>query len=287
LLGICLSALPATALAYLGEEIHSDHLGRSIGLYIAGNALGGMSGRLLALTLSEWMDWHVALALMGLLAFCVALHVMRALPASRHFVSARGGQNVPAVLKSHLTDEGLPWLFVMAFLLSGCVVSVYNYISFRLSAAPWYFNSYALCGIYALYLLGMLGSSRIGALADRLGRGAVLWWCPVIMAAGLLLTAASSLPLIVVGMALMTFGFFAGHSVASSWVSRRARQGRALASSLYLMMYYLGASVLGTVSGSAWTAGQWPGVALMVAGVLTACLAVSLRLRGLKPLAPH
>lgn len=65
-------------------------------------------------------------------------------------------------------------------------------------------------------------------MSDRLGRRRVLWIVVLTMLTGLLLTLAHAVAVIVVGVALLTFGFFGGHSIASSWVGRRALQHRAL-----------------------------------------------------------
>jgi MFS transporter, YNFM family, putative membrane transport protein len=62
-------------------------------------------------------------------------------------------------------------------------------------------------------------------------------------------------------MGLVTIGFFASHSVASSWVGLRAREGKAQASALYLFFYYMGASIAGSVGGFFWSAYAWRGVA--------------------------
>jgi len=281
LFGCSLSAWPATALAYLAEEIDSKDLGRAVGLYIAGNAMGGMSGRLLGLTLSQWMQWRWSFAILG--SFCLVLTIIfaRLLPPSNHFNPNAQAGGWLKDLKLHLSDPGLLGLFGVAFMLSGSVVSVYNYISFRLGAPPYALTSVMLCGIYALYLLGMLGSSRLGSLADKKGKNNVLWWTPLLMFLGLMLTLNDALPLIVLGIGLLTFGFFSGHSVASGWVGARAKQGKALASSLYLTMYYLGASVVGSVAGWAWSSSAWLGVTLLTGTALTLCLLITLKLRGL------
>ncbi|UUZ50178.1 hypothetical protein LP420_09465 [Massilia sp. B-10] len=86
-------------------------------------------------------------------------------------------------------------------------------------------------------------------------------------------------------MALFTFSFFAAHSVASSWVGRRARGANALASALYLFFYYVGSSVVGSLCGVVWSSEGWPGVVVLLALVLGAALAIALHLRGLEPLA--
>jgi len=95
-----------------------------------------------------------------------------------------------------------------------------------------------------------------------------------------------ALPLIVLGMALFTFGFFATHSVTSSWVGRRARPPQALASALYLFFYYLGSSVVGWLAGHLWAWGGWNGVVLLLGTLLGGALLIARRLRSLLPLDP-
>jgi YNFM family putative membrane transporter len=85
-------------------------------------------------------------------------------------------------------------------------------------------------------------------------------------------------------MALATFGFFAAHSIASSWVGRRARAPQALASALYLFFYYLGSSLVGSASGLMMNRGGWPGVVAILAVFLGLATVIGLRLRRLQPL---
>jgi YNFM family putative membrane transporter len=92
------------------------------------------------------------------------------------------------------------------------------------------------------------------------------------------------LVLIFAGMALFTFSFFAAHSVASSWVGRRAQAPQALASALYLFFYYLGSSVVGWLCGLLWAAAGWAGVVGLMACALAGALLIALRLRTLVPL---
>lgn len=53
LVGITLAGLPAIAMAYLGEEIDPKSLGMAMGLYISGNSVGGMAGRIISGILSD------------------------------------------------------------------------------------------------------------------------------------------------------------------------------------------------------------------------------------------
>ncbi|MGH3306569.1 MAG: hypothetical protein ACRDOX_02685, partial [Nocardioides sp.] len=91
--------------------------------------------------------------------------------------------------------------------------------------------------------------------------------------AGALLTLAPSLPLLVLGLALLTAGFFAVHRVASGWVPARAHAGGVTtgqAAALYLFAYYLGSSIFGSLAGAAWTGAGWPGVVALSAALITA-----------------
>lgn len=287
LLGLLLGGMPALAMAYLSEEIAGPSLGHSMGLYIGGSAFGGMTGRVLASVISDFWDWRIAVGSMGAMGLYAAWEFKRSLPASRNFRGGHGGWRALFTgTARHMRDAGLPWLFSLSFLLMGVFVSMYNYIGYRLLAPPFGLRQSAVGALSILYLLGIFSSVWAGKLADRLGRRNVLWMVMLVMLGGLLLTLSNMVLLIVAGMGLFTFGFFASHSVCSSWVGRRARPPQALASALYLFFYYLGSSVVGWVSGIVWAHAGWPGVVSMLGAVLLVAMAVALRLRGLTPLEP-
>jgi predicted MFS family arabinose efflux permease len=72
---------------------------------------------------------------------------------------------------------------------------------------------------------------------------------------------------ITVGLLVFTAGFFATHSVASSWVSSLAAGRRGQAAAMYLLAYYLGSSAFGALVGLAYQAVGWTGVAGSVAAL--------------------
>ncbi|WP_236369394.1 MFS transporter, partial [Pseudomonas salomonii] len=250
LVGLSLSGLAAVAMTYLSEEIHPQHIGLAMGLYIGGNAIGGMSGRLIIGVLIDFVSWHTAMLIIGALALIAATVFWKILPESRNFrASSLKPRNLVEGFVMHFKDAGLPWLFLEAFLLMGAFVTMFNYIGYRLLASP-YELSQAVVGLLSLvYLSGIYSSAKIGSLADRLGRRRVLWGTIVLMLSGMLLTLFTPLWLVVPGMLIFTFGFFGAHSVASSWIGRRAVKAKGQASSLYLFCYYVGSSVAGTAGG--------------------------------------
>jgi YNFM family putative membrane transporter len=286
-LGFALGFMPAVAMAYLSEEIDPPSLGLCMGLYIGGSAFGGMVGRFAASVLADFYGWRIALGAMGVAGLYSAFEFWRSLPASTRFrPGAAGLGNVVRNLRAHFADAGLPWLFALAFLLMGSFVSLYNYIGYRLLAEPYGMRPGLVGALSVLYLLGIFSSVWAGKLADRIGRRNVLWIVMCAMLAGLVITLAQSLLLIVLGMAMFTFGFFACHSVASSWVGRRARTAQALASALYLFFYYLGSSLVGSFSGTLWARWGWGGVVAVLSAALGLAFLIAMRLRGLAPLEP-
>jgi YNFM family putative membrane transporter len=285
LLGLLLGGMPALAMAYLSEEIEGPSLGHSMGLYIGGSAFGGMAGRVLSSFISDFWDWRIAVGAMGVAGLYAAWEFNRSLPASNNWKRGQGGlRALVNGTRKHMGDQGLPWLFALSFLLMGSFVSMYNYIGYRLLGPGFGLRQSAVGALSILYLLGIFSSVWAGKLADRLGRRNVLWMVMLAMLAGLLLTLSHWLVLIVAGMGLFTFGFFASHSVASSWVGRRARPPQALASALYLFFYYLGSSVVGWLAGVVWGHAGWGGVVALLGAVLAGAVLVALRLRGLAPL---
>jgi MFS transporter, YNFM family, putative membrane transport protein len=279
LLGLSLAGLPAVAMAYLSEEFEPSAIGRAMGLYISGNALGGLSGRFFAAQIAEHADWRVALICLAAFSALTVTAFWRMLPPSRHFQPSGGAfAGLPGHVREIFADSGLRSLFALGFLLMGCFTSLYNYLGFRLVEAPFSLSAAQIGMVFLLYLVGIVASNLAVRLVDRLGRANTLRAMVGLMVAGLALTLAWQLWLVVLGVGMFTFGFFAGHSVAASWVGRRPVPARALAAALYLCSYYLGASLIGSLSGLAWQFDAWLGVAGCLGAGLALCGLITWRL---------
>ena len=282
--GIVLAGLPAVAMAYLSEEIESASLGIAMGLYISGNSVGGMSGRIIIGMLSDYFNWRVALGSIGFLSFLASLLFWYLLPESKHF-EPRPFQ-IGKLLKSmanHLKDPVLLCLYGISFFLMGSFVTLFNYIGYQLLAPPYSLSQTIVGWIFVVYIVGTFSSTWMGRLADIHGRRQILWIGLLIMASGAGLTLTTPLALKILGIAIFTFGFFGSHSIASSWVGQRAIHDQAQASSLYLFFYYAGSSIGGTVGGTLWSAFGWGGVISIILGFLLLALLLSIRLSSISP----
>jgi len=282
--GAALAGLPSVAMAYLAEEMSLESLGLIMGLYISGNSIGGMSGRIISGLLTDWVSWRAAMAVLGSVGLLGAIWFAATLPASRNFERSPLSLRPLAVsLFGHLRDPGLLCLFGLAFSLMGAFVTLYNYVGYHLMQSPFNLSQAAVGLIFLNYLFGATSSTWMGRMADRYGRRRVLWTALAAMATGALVTLVPSWATVLGGVALYTFGFFGGHSIASSWVGKRARTARAQAASLYLLFYYLGSSIGGTVGGFLWSAWRWPGVISLVGGLLCLGALLALKLSFLPP----
>ncbi|MFE1795765.1 MULTISPECIES: MFS transporter [unclassified Streptomyces] len=271
--GAALAGLPASATAYLAEEVRPKALITAIGLFVAGNSVGGMSGRVITGWVAQEWGWRVAVGTIGVIAVGCAVAFRLLLPAPRHF---KAGSLHPAALartvRDHLANPLLRRLYAIGALFMTVFGAVYTVIGYRLTDAPFSLPQGLIGSIFLVYLVGTVSASTAGKLVGRLGRRGALYLAGATTTAGLLVSLADSIPLVLLGLVLITAGFFAGHAVASSSVSHTAKEGRAQASALYQSAYYLGSSAGGTLGAVAYHSGGWAGTVslglLAVVGVV-------------------
>lgn len=264
--GIAVAGVPAVTMTFLAEEIRPTHLGRVMGLYIAGTSLGGLLGRLIPSWFLEITDWRGASLAGAALAFSLGAVCAWALPAQRNFTPKKITlRHEAAAFRRHWRNPRLVPLFLLPFLLMGVFVSLYNYLGFHLTEQ---FHLSALWAgmVFLLYLSGTWSSARAGALASEYGPGRVLWTASLMSVVGLLVTLVPNLWSTILGTLLFTASFFAAHSTASALVGTRADGDRAEASSTYVMSYYLGSSILGWGLGHFFGMG-WTPFILSLAGL--------------------
>lgn len=263
--GIVLAGLPAIAMTYLSEEMEKRSLGYAMGLYISGNAIGGMAGRIVSGLLSDWFNWRVATSVLGMISILASVVFWLTIPASRHFVRRHLeiGSVIP-LLRSQLADARLLCLYGLGFIFMGGFVTLFNYIGFELLGAPYHLSQSIVGSIFIVYIVGSFSSTWMGRLADRYGRVPVMLAALFVFLAGAGLSDVGSLWVKIPGITLFVFGFFGGHSIASSWVGLVARDHKSQANALYLFFYYVGSSVSGTGGGVLYHQYGWNGIVGMI-----------------------
>ena len=284
--GIAIAGLPALAMAHVSEEVTPGSVGGAMGLYVAGNTVGGLSGRLLSSAVADVAGWRAGLAAVGVLALACVVAFRLLLPPPTATPTAVPGRVRRSHLVLHLRDPGVRRLCLTSFVLMAGFVTVYNFLGYRLLEPPFELSQLLVGLVFVSYLAGTLTAPSAGRLGDRVGRRGVLLGSVLLALCSLLLTASALLPLVLLGLGLFTVGFFAAHTSASGMVGRRATTGRSQASALYLLAYYAGSSLGGWAGGLAYERAAWPGVVAYVGGLLVVALGLALLLRRTPPLPP-
>ncbi|MGD3106747.1 MFS transporter [Streptomyces sp. YGL11-2] len=275
--GVALAGLPASAMAFLAEEVRAKALVGAIGLFVAGNSIGGMSGRILTGWVAQAWGWRAALGAVGVLAVVCAVAFRLLVPKARHFAARSvGPRTLARTLGGHLSDPLLRRLYGIGALFMTVFGAVYTVIGYRLVAAPFNLPQGIVGSIFVVYLVGTVSSAAAGKLVGRMGRRGALYLAVGTTSTGLLLTLAASVAAVLAGLVLITAGFFAGHAVASSSVSRTAKVARAQASALYQCAYYIGSSLGGALGAVAFRAAGWQGTVLLGLAAMAGAAGITL-----------
>lgn len=259
--GAALGAVPAVALTYLTEEVDRRFVAAAAGSYVAGNTVGGLSGRLLAGWFGDAFGWRAGFwVVVGICAVSAMIFVVL-IPRSQGFTPiARmsAGPSILSRLVGALRSPALLTMYAQSFLLMGVFVAVYNYIAFHVSAPPFLLPPAVVTMLFLAYLAGTIVSPWAGSLASRFGRYPVLLVTIAVMAAGIVLLWVPNTAVTITGLLVFTAGFFGAHAIASGWVPASASVGsRAQASSLYYFAYYAGSSLFGWSLGIVFGTAGW------------------------------
>lgn len=278
--GISISGFPSIAMAYINEEFHRKDIGRVMGSYIGGTAIGGFTGRIVIGALTDTLNWHTALLILGIINLGLSLYFWKSLPPARNFQPQRRSfREWQAGMTGNLLNKRLLLLFITGFLLMGVYIMILDYIGYPLTAKPYELSQTVFGFLFVVNLVGTFSSIWFGKLADRHPRPQVIAIAISIFALGAFLTLIPVLAIKIAGVALVAFGFFGGHSIASGWVGLVAdSKHKAQAASLYLLFYYGGSSLVGWSGGLFLRHLGWSGLiyyafALLAAAVLVTSIA--------------
>jgi MFS transporter, YNFM family, putative membrane transport protein len=260
--GVALGGIPALAMTLAHDLVIPARAATVTGSYVAATSLGGLGGRLFAVPAAGQLGWRIGLLVLGVAVAVLMVAMIGFLP--RPGAGRREGGTVQS-LTSHLRDPAIWPILIVALMLSGAVMTVFNYLPFRLADAPYSLAPAAISLVFLTYLGGTAGSRAAGWLGGRFGPPAVLGTAGLAIAVGAAVTLSGPLMAIIAGVAVLTTAFFVGHAVASSMVAARAACGRSQATALYTIGYYTGSSVFGWLGGVAWSGGHWIAVAALVA----------------------
>ncbi len=256
--GIVLGALPAVAIAYIGDEFSPHLVPGVVGIYIAANTLGGIGGRLIGGSIAEtfsWQDLYWAMSAINLFGVWI---LYRWLTPPANF--KRQPFRVVQVFRDvwmHMSHFELIIVYLVIGIAFAVFINLYSYLAFILVEPPYSLGSGLIGLLFVTYLAGTCASGISGWITHRLGSLNTIMLGILIFMAGIGFLFSSHLSITIFGLSINAFGFFLAHSVSSGWVNSNAKKAKASASAGYLVFYYLGASLGPIMLYPFWHNGGW------------------------------
>jgi predicted MFS family arabinose efflux permease len=102
---------------------------------------------------------------------------------------------------------------------------------------------------------------------------------------GVILTVAPSLPVVILGLALVCSGVFIAQTASQSFLRiATPPESRVTGAGLYMSCYYLGGTAAGVVPAIFWSIGKWPACVAFILVTQSVALVIALySWRGTKP----
>jgi MFS transporter, YNFM family, putative membrane transport protein len=272
--GLVLPPIFAVMVAYIGDELSRQEATTVAGIYSSGASLGGFSGRLFVGVLADLISWRAGFMALAAIAFAGAIVVAFLLPHERKFVRSEGLVASGKQMLAHLRNGQLLATYAVGFGVLFNFITTFTYVSFYLAAPPFNLSASWLGAIFVVYLTGSLLTPWTGWAVARFGRRRFTVRVIAVWGAGIALTLAPSLPLIVAGLALCAGCGLICQAISTGYVTVTAKAGRSSAVGLYVTSFYVGGSFGAALGGLAWIFGGWPACVALVAAMLVILAAI-------------
>lgn len=249
--GFFLAGSTSVCLAYVSEEVSVSKKLKITGFYISGNAIGGMVGRVSAAHFTQKYSWETASELLGGICLVLALLFFFVAPKSNNFQPKK--QSFKTLIKPNLLvifNRKLFPYYLTGFLLLGAFVSLYNYMAFFLVKEPFNISKEWIPYVYFLYIAGIAGSMSVSFWQKKLQSSSqILKAMSLLGSLGIALLFLKTELLVILGVAIFTYAFFVAHTVCSKSIGEFYHSKKSVTIAVYLLCYYLGASILGSSTG--------------------------------------
>jgi YNFM family putative membrane transporter len=276
--GLILPAIFAISMAYVAEEWADYGIGRAMTFYVTGNVVGGFAGRLISGLASEYGGWQFSFGLLAAIDIVCAAFALFLLPRARKFRRSTSSQGVGSSLLTQLKSPQLLGSFIVGMNILFTLVALFTYVTFHLAAAPFSLGIHALSWLFAVYLFGAVITPHTGKMIDRVGFHRALIGAVLVSVLGNFLTLISSLPVILLGLAISSAALFVCQSATTTSLRTYAVTGTSSAAGLYVSFYYLGGCLGGFLPSLVWQSGGWPMCIALISGFQLLSVLLSLKL---------
>jgi len=266
--GLVLPPIFAVTVAYIGDEWPPREATTAAGIYSSGSSFGGFSGRLVTGFLADLVGWRAGFMALAAIAFIGAIAVALLLPHERKFVRSEGLSGSVRQMLAHFRNGQLLATYAVGFGVLFNFICTFTFVSFHLAAPPYNLSASWLGAIFVVYLVGSVLTPWTGWAVGWFGRRRLMVRVIAIWVAGIALTLAPSLPLIIAGLAISAGCGLICQAISTGYVTITAKTGRSSAVGLYVTSFYVGGSFGAALGGAAWTVGGWPACVAIVIAVL-------------------
>jgi MFS family permease len=276
--GIMVPGIIAVVVTYIGEEWPPNRIALIMSFYVSGTALGGFAGRVSAGILADHVSWRASFLVLGAASLAGAAAVAAWLPHGRHrAVAPQSSPAFPDQVRLMFLTRRLIATFAVGFNVLFSLVGVFTWITFYLAAPPFSLSTTALSSLFFVYLIGLVVTPAAGYLITRVGLRAGIGGAICCSIAGVLLTLVHSLPVVILGLTMLSSGVFIAQTASQSHLRIASPPGaRVTAAGLYLTCYYLGGTAAGVVPGVFWALGKWPACVAFIVAMQVIALSIAL-----------
>ncbi|MCD6292355.1 MAG: MFS transporter [Deltaproteobacteria bacterium] len=278
--GLFIPALTTCLAAYLAKTLPPDRLNVVMGSYVSATVCGGLGGRLLGGWVNRFFDWRYAL--LGAAALILITVIIALLNLPRNIIRkdvAKASKATTSFL-SLLINPKLRLIYACAAGSFAIFSSLFNYLPFRLAAAPFNLSSDSITLVYLVYIVGIFTGPKAGRLCNRIGSGPTMIRGTAIFAFSLLILTLPHLITIITGLLGVCAGFFTIHAAAIGTLNRKLDHAQGRANALYVLSYYLGGCAGITISGLIYENFGWSAVIIFCLTLLSIPLLTGLNEKG-------
>ena len=271
--GALMAAAFTLTMTYLSEQCAHTAITGALSAYITGNVASNLIGRLAAVTAAD------ATGLGGSFLMFAAFNLIGAVLAlwliGRHDdrPPMRGGPPLDA-WRRHLAMPALRSAFTVGFLILFVFVGVFTYVNLHLVGGLG-LSPMSLGLVYLVFAPAVITTPMAAGVVRRRGPRATLALSLAVALAGLALTAAGQVWIVLTGLAIVGAAMFFAQAAATGYVSRSVTRDRAQANGLYLSSYYFGGMAGALLLGQVNAGFGWHGTVAALAVAILAALAMS------------
>jgi YNFM family putative membrane transporter len=274
--GVFIPSMTTCLAAFLAKTLPFERLNVIMGAYVSATVLGGLSGRLIGGWIHPPLHWRYAFVSVACLTIVATIWAWRVLPRVQ-----AGNKPAPTAIGywALISRWDLLRIYFCAAGSFAVFSSLFNYLPFRLSAAPFNFSTETVTALYLTYIIGIFIGPIAGKISNRFGSGAALIGGGTVLFFSLGLILLPSIMAVIGGLISLCAGYFTIHAAAVGALNRKLSMGQGRANALYVLFYYVGGWIGITLSGILYSKMGWAAVVCFWAIILLIPIGVGFKER--------